>query len=179
MIKLLIGAVVACVIVIGSFMILNNVSNSATTTNVGNTVDVSNTYSYTIEGEVTKPGTYVLNEGITMDDLIAAAGGLTSNGDVRSFFETTVLTSGSSYYVGGVYDSNDICSSDEISKVNINQDDADALVEINGITSSIASSIVSYRTSNGTFTTIEGLLDVYGIGNATYRKIRNYVILHE
>ena len=61
---------------------------------------------------------------------------------------------------------------------NINEDNADQLMAISGITSSIANSIVSYRTSNGAFKTIEQLTDVYGIGNATYRKIRNYVILH-
>ena len=49
---------------------------------------------------------------------------------------------------------------------------------VNGITTSIASSIVSYRTENGIFDTLEELMDVYGIGNATYHKIRGYVILH-
>ena len=52
-------------------------------------------------------------------------------------------------------------------------------MSVSGVTTSIASSIVSYRTENGMFNTIEQLMDVYGIGNATYHKIRNYVILHE
>ena len=50
---------------------------------------------------------------------------------------------------------------------------------LGGYTSSIASSIVSYRTGTGPFKTVEQLLEVYGIGNATYRKIRNFVTLHE
>jgi len=177
MIKLIIGVVVAAAVVIGGFMLLNNVGNSNSTTN--NTVDVTNTYSFTIEGEVNKPGSYILDENTTMDDLISAAGGLTKNGDTRSFYEETKLEAGSSYYIGGIYDSDDICSTDEIFKVNINKDDADTMMQISGITSSVAASIVSFRSQNGTYTTIEGLLDVYGIGNATYRKIRNYVILHE
>ena len=77
------------------------------------------------------------------------------------------------------YDASDICSNKEIEKVNINKASNDELTKINGITSSIASSIVSYRTSAGTFKCLEDLLSVYGIGNATYRKIRNYVYLHE
>ena len=50
---------------------------------------------------------------------------------------------------------------------------------INGISASVASSIVSYRQNDGFFETLEELLNVYGIGNATYRKVRDYVILHE
>ena len=33
--------------------------------------------------------------------------------------------------------------------------------------------------NDGFFKTLEELLNVYGIGNATYRKVRDYVILHE
>jgi len=50
---------------------------------------------------------------------------------------------------------------------------------VNGITTSIATSIVSYRSENGIYNTIEDLLNVYGIGNATYHKVRNYVVLHK
>ena len=113
-----------------------------------------------------------------MGDLIAAAGGTTTNADDLSFFDEAPLKSGSTYYIAGKYDEADICSKTEISKVNINEDDASTLMSVNGITTSIANSIVSYRSENGIFDTIEELMDVYGIGNATYRKIRNYVILH-
>ncbi len=63
-------------------------------------------------------------------------------------------------------------------KVNVNSDDATTLATVSGITTTIANSIVSYRSENGEFSTLEQLLEVYGIGNATYRKIRGYVILH-
>ena len=63
-------------------------------------------------------------------------------------------------------------------KVNINTDDATTLTQVSGITTSIANSIVTYRTEIGLFSSLEHLMEVYGIGNATYHKIRNYVILH-
>ena len=66
-----------------------------------------------------------------------------------------------------------------IIKVNINVDAADTLTSINGITSSIASSIVSYRSGTGQFRTLEQIMEVYGVGNATYRKVRNFITLHE
>ena len=76
------------------------------------------------------------------------------------------------------YESGNVCSLVELKKVNINTDDTDTLLTVSGFTTSVANSVISYRTEKGQFNTIEDLLDVYGIGNATYRKVRSYVILH-
>ena len=123
--------------------------------------------------------TYSLpDDTATMAELIQASGGVSNNADPLAYFEDATLKAGSTYYIPSKYDNNDVCNSSAITKVNINSDSAETLTSINGITSSIASSIVSYRTSNGVFKTIEQLMEVYGIGNATYRKVRNYVILH-
>ena len=176
MIKLIIGAVVAVFIVVGAFMLLDPMINNQ---QVAETVEVAETYTYTIEGEISKSGTYTLADAISMADLINAAGGVSSNADDRAYFESAQLTAGQTYYIASKYDSSDVCGNSEISKVNINKDDADKLMTINGITSSVASSIVSYRSEKGTFQTLEQLKEVYGIGDATYRRIRNYVILHE
>lgn len=178
MIKLLIGAVLAAVVVIVSFAFISPITNNSSTTST-TLVNEANTFSVSIEGEVSKSGTYVLKEGVTMADLISAAGGLTSNADVRTYNESYVLTSGTTYYIGALYDATDVCNSKEITKVNINKDDASTLMTINGFTSSISESVVSYRTSNGEFDCLEELMEVYGIGNATYRKVRNYIYLHE
>ena len=179
MVKVLIGVVVAAFIVVIGFLLidpdLNQVTDNGAVTEV---IDTQSGSKYTIEGEVNKAGTYVLSDGATMADLIAAAGGTNSNADDLAYFENATLKSGSTYYIAGKYDATDICSKSEVSKVNINEDDATTLMSVNGITTSIASSIVSYRTENGIFNTIEQVMEVYGIGNATYHKIRNYVILH-
>lgn len=178
MVKILIGVVVAAFIVIIGFLVidpdLNQVNNNSAISEI---IDTQGS-KYTIEGEVNKAGTYVLGDSITMADLIAAAGGVTTNADDLAFFDEAPLKAGTTYYISTKYDETDICSRNPISKVNINSDDAETLMSVNGITTSIASSIVSYRTENGIFDTIEELMDVYGIGNATYRKVRNYVILH-
>ena len=179
MVKVLIGVVVAAFIVVIGFLLidpdLNQVTDNGAVTEV---IDTQSGSKFTIEGEVNKAGTYVLSDGATMADLIAAAGGTNSNADDLAYFENATLKSGSTYYIAGKYDATDICSKSEVTKVNINEDDATTLMSVNGITTSIASSIVSYRTENGIFNTIEQVMEVYGIGNATYHKIRNYVILH-
>ena len=177
MYKVIIGVVIAAAVLIIGFMMIDPQVNGNQPANTQQTTTDSGSV-FTIEGEVNKPGTYVLSDGITMSDLIKAGGGLTSNADDLAFFESATLKAGNTYYVASKYDVTDICNNQPIVKVNINADTADKLTNVNGITSSIASSIVSYRTSNGVFQTIEQLMEVYGIGNATYRKVRNYVILH-
>ena len=180
MAKVLIGVVIVAFIVIIGFLVIDPDLNPVQTANSNNITEISTQKGskYTIEGEVYKSGTYVLSDGITMGDLLEAAGGTTANADNLAYYETAPLKAGTTYYIASKFDDNDICSKSEITKVNINQDDAQTLMSVNGITTSIASSIVSYRNENGNYNTIEDLLNVYGIGNATYHKIRNYVILH-
>ena len=177
MYKVIIGVVIAAVVLIVGFMIIDPKVNGTQSAQEAN-VETNSGDVYTVEGEVNKPGTYVLSSGVTMADLIKAGGGVTANADDLAYFEDATLKVGNTYYIASKYDNTDVCNNTEIAKVNINTDAADTLVGINGITNSIASSIVSYRTSNGYFKTLEQLMEVYGIGNATYRKIRNYVILH-
>lgn len=179
MAKVLIGVVIAAFVVIVGFLLIDPDLNTVNDNNaISEVIDTQQGNKYTIEGEVNKAGTYVLSDAVTMADLIAAAGGVTANADDLAYFENASLKSGTTYYIAGKYDTTDICSKTEVSKVNINEDDANTLMSVNGITTSIASSIVSYRLENGMFNTLEQLMEVYGIGNATYHKIRNYVILH-
>ena len=179
MVKIIIGAIVAAFIVIVGFLILDPELNVATNETAEVASNTTTSGKYSIEGEIKKAGTYSFSDTPTMDDLITAAGGLTSNADERSYYTTYELTEGKTYYIASFYDSDDLCGSSTIEKVNINTDDAETLSTINGISKTIATSIVSYRQENGDYKCLEDLLGVYGIGNATYRKIRNYVILHE
>ena len=110
MAKILIGVIVVAFIVIIGFLVidpdLNQVNNNGAITEV---IDTSGS-KYTIEGEVNKAGTYVLSDSITMADLIAAAGGVTSNADDLAFFDEAPLKSGSTYYIAGKYEETDFCS---------------------------------------------------------------------
>lgn len=183
MFKVIIAVIIGAFVVIGGFLILDpniKLTNQGNTGEVVTDADDPNKISITVEGEVVKTGTYTFDSGTTptFEELIDKAGGLTTNADEKGFYYETELVDGMVYYIPSLYDAGDVCSKSPINKVNINEDNADQLMSVSGITSSIANSIVSYRTDNGAFKTIEQLTDVYGIGNATYRKIRNYVILH-
>ena len=179
MYKVIIGVIIVAVIAIVGFMIIDprvNVSRVTDTTLIESELEGS--MKVTIEGEIEKDGTYNLSEGATMGDLIEASGGITAGADTRCYYSEAIVEKNSTYYIPGLYDYSDVCNNTEISKVNINDDPAEVLMEVKAITSSLASSIVSYRNSNGIFKTIEEIQNVYRIGPSTYKQIRDYVILH-
>lgn len=177
MIKIIIGVVVAAIVVITAFMLIDPAlkSNSGDGVSLVSTV---NGIRVAVEGEVLKTGTYTLSEGALMSDLIDIAGGVTDDADSLAYYLDAPLSAGT-YYIAPKYDVSDICTQKEISKVNLNTDDVETLTTVSGITTSIANSIISYRNENEMFYTIEDIKNVYGVGEATYKKIRNYVILHD
>lgn len=149
---------------------INNSTPSITITN-------ENYLSITVTGQVNKPGTYVLEKNSTIDDLLLAAGGPTENADANAYIETTLIKKGVSYYIAPIYSEDDICGDVKLEKVNINYDNKEKLMSVNGIGSAIANAIINYREQNGSFTYLEELKEVTGIGNSTYEKIKNYIVL--
>ena len=177
MIKIIIGVIVAAILTLAGLFFI--APSGGTTSGGIAEINDPNTLKVAISGEVENEGTFTVETNTTLKDLIEKAGGVTSNADQRTYYEEIVVESGHNYYISGIYNPNDICNNQVIEKVNINLDDADTLMSINGISPSVASSIVSYRQTDGQFTSLEDLLNVYGIGNATYKRIRDYVYLHE
>lgn len=62
-------------------------------------------------------------------------------------------------------------------KVNLNTADAAQLETISGIGPATAEAIIAWRESNGSFTSIEQLLDVRGIGPAKFEAMRDAVTI--
>lgn len=60
-------------------------------------------------------------------------------------------------------------------EVDINTDSIILLCQLPGIGEAKASAIIDYRAENGDFTSIEELLDVPGIGESLYNKVKDYV----
>jgi competence protein ComEA len=59
--------------------------------------------------------------------------------------------------------------------INVNTATNTELEELPGVGEVIAQAIVDYRTENGPFTSVDQLLDVSGIGDATLENIRDLV----
>ena len=60
--------------------------------------------------------------------------------------------------------------------VDINTAGREELEELPGIGPALAGRIIEYREANGPFRSVEGLLEVSGIGEATLERLREYVV---
>lgn len=65
----------------------------------------------------------------------------------------------------------------EIAKVNINSANVEELDTLPGIGPKKASDIFEFRKKNGNFKTIENIMDVSGIGEAAFAKIKEYIYI--
>lgn len=133
--------------------------------------------SATINGQVLRPGTYAINQGDDLGDLIEKAGGTTENADERAYTVECTIINAMSYYIAPLYAEDDICGDYPYSKVGINSGTKEDLLIISGIGTTISAAIVGYREQNGAYTYLEQIKQVSGIGNATFEKIKNYITL--
>ncbi|MCD8248534.1 MAG: ComEA family DNA-binding protein [Lachnospiraceae bacterium] len=60
-------------------------------------------------------------------------------------------------------------------RMNINTADREALMSLNGIGESRADAIIEYRTQNGSFTSPEQIMEVSGIAEGIYAKIKDQI----
>lgn len=130
-----------------------------------------------INGEVNNAGSYIVQKDATLEELILAAGGVTTNADDRAYNESIIVTPGVSYYIAPLYAKNDICHTEPLVKVNINTASAEELQTLTGIGQVVSQAIYNYRSQNGLFMYIEEIMQVSGVGNSTFEKIKDYIIL--
>jgi competence protein ComEA len=114
-----------------------------------------------IGGQVNNPGFYPLKAGDSIEDIIRAAGGLINGADL-SQLELFVP---------------DLIERDSLQKVNINKAEVWLLGALPGIGEVTARAIIDYRRQNGPFRNISELVEVEGIGTATYEKIKHLITI--
>jgi competence protein ComEA len=110
-------------------------------------------------GAVNNPGLYPLAAGDSLDDLIQAAGGTTSNADL-SRLKLYIPESG---------------KESEPQKIDINRAEAWLLDALPGIGEARAEAIVNYRRQNGAFKNTSELMKVEGISTAIYERIKELI----
>jgi competence protein ComEA len=69
-------------------------------------------------------------------------------------------------------------ASDE-AQVNLNTATVEQLVELPGIGEAVAARIVAYREANGSFGKIEELMNVRGIGEKTFLRLRPLIFVEQ
>ena len=122
-------------------------------------------------GEVVSPGVYPLPEGSRAYEAVDAAGGLTEEADREAVNLARILKDGEQVTVPAVREASEGAAPP--GKVNINTADAEALTTLSGVGPSRAEDIIAYRQKHGPFAAVEDVMNVTGIGNALYEKIKD------
>ena len=121
-----------------------------------------------VAGSVKKPGLYRLFAGARVADAVEAAGGVTKKKAANSVNLAREVVDGEQILVS---ESNG--SGGEAAGIRINSASKSELEGLPGVGPAIAARIVSYRQTNGPFTSIDSLGDVSGIGEAILGSIRD------
>lgn len=137
-----------------------------------------------VSGAVAVPAVYELPAHSLVRDAIQAAGGHTPDADLNQINLARQLRDEEQIFVpGGIMDEVEPGRpGDRTSlidgKLNLNTATREQLEELPGIGPSLARSIVEYRMDNGSFRTTEELKNVHGIGDTTYERIKEAVIVN-
>jgi competence protein ComEA len=115
-----------------------------------------------IGGAVANPGIYSLKEGDTLQTLLSDAG-IEPEADL-SYIELYIPREG---------------EEQSPQKIDINRAESWLLEALPGIGEVLAQRIVDYRSENGPFRRIEDLLQVSGIGPATFEGIKDYITVSD
>lgn len=129
----------------------------------------NDTIEVEIKGGVVSPGTYFLTRGASIEQLINQAGGLSENADLSSISLLTEL------------------KHNDLIVIPLQDDQTQSLISLNGATSeqlqtlpgvgpSTADKIIAYRSENP-FTSLEDLMNVKGIGEKTFEKLKDRICL--
>ena len=148
-----------------------------------------------IKGEVLNPNVYELEKGSIVRDLILISGGLTEIGDTSNINQARELQNGECIVVLSKQEildmknsSNEILKVDNVSsfnvessfdddKVNINTASKEELKTLSGIGDGLAEAIISYREENNGFNTIDDIKNVSRIGDKTFEKFKDKIIV--
>ena len=120
-----------------------------------------------IRGEVVKEGVYAMKLGDRFEDIIDLAG-LKQDADI-SFFSLNKVLSDSEVIV--------IPAKKEEKLISINSAGLEELCMLPGVGPAIAERIIAYRDENAGFKSLTDIMNVKGIGKATYEKIKGYITL--
>lgn len=133
-----------------------------------------------VAGKVRRPGIVVLHPGDRVVDAVKAAGGVRPGADLRGLNLARPLVDGEQVLVGvgapvaaAGPDGGGGAGSAAVAggKVNLNTASEAQLEELPGVGPVTAAAIVAFRQEHGSFSSVDQLLDVSGIGEATLAEI--------
>lgn len=142
-------------------------------------------------GAVCNPGVYELEPDSRVFQLVGMAGGLTAEADEKGVNLAEVVADGQMIWIptreesmagqtapaassSGITPGSSGEGSDS-QMININTASASELTALNGIGETKAEAIITYREEHGAFGTIDEIMQVDGIGQGTFDKIKDNI----
>ena len=135
-----------------------------------------------IAGAVASPGVYELDEGSRIEDALILAGGPTQEADMLRINLAARLKDEQQVIVpkeGEMLDKIllEVQNNDNDSLININTADEAKLMELPGVGQVTAKNIIAYRTEHGAFKSIEDIKNVSRIGEKTFDRLKDLIIV--
>lgn len=133
-------------------------------------------------GEVVHPGVYEVAEGARVCNVLELAGGLKDAAAKEALNQAEPVVDGQMIkvpdqetYLLQQTGSADSAAEPEDGRINLNTASKEQLMTLSGIGESKAETIISYREKNGAFQTIEDLMNIPGIKNGVFEKIKDNI----
>lgn len=138
-------------------------------------------------GAVNSPGVYTLEANSRIYQAVERAGGFREDADPDYLNQAGLIMDGMKIYIptesevenaDGInswWETEDGGMAKKSSLVNINTAGEDLLCSLPGIGSSKAKSIIAYREKNGAFQKIEDIMNVEGIKDGLFQKIKDSI----
>ena len=137
-------------------------------------------------GAVHNPGVYFLADGSRIYQAVEAAGGFTKDAGEEYLNLAGLLTDGQKIYIPTRQEAeeenlsengqgNELTAMVDDGKVNINTASEEMLCTLPGIGTGKAQNIITYREEQGVFKTTEEIMNVDGIKEGLFQKIRDKI----
>ena len=135
-----------------------------------------------VTGKVRRPGIVVLRQGARVVDALRAAGGVRPGVGLAGLNLARVLSDGEQVVVGlpagvAAMGSAPVSGPPATGLVDLNTADETTLESLPDVGPVTAQAIIAWRSEHGGYTSVDQLLDVDGIGDATLAKLTPYVTI--
>lgn len=132
-----------------------------------------------VSGAVPRPGVYELPEGSRVRDVVQAAGGFLAEADKSQVNLAAPLVDGQKVEIPYAAGMEAPAATQPAILLDINYASVEELETLPGIGPTLAENIVMYREENGPFLRIEDIMNVPGIGESTFERIKDLIYVEE